>query len=389
MFIEILKQSLMITGFVFIMMLVIEYLNVLSKGNWEKSLINHKWRQWFLASFLGATPGCLGAYATVSLYMHRIISFGALTGAMIATSGDEAFVMLAMFPQKALIIFGVLFTLGIAIGILTDIIFKNHLTKTNEHLEQYNAVHTEHARCVPFSRNEMTTQWKNCSPQRGWLTLFLMIFVIGILSGQFEHNHSQSTNTADSTEFHNITANHITGKDTHDNIEHTNNKNHTEENHTDHNNWDWIRITLLLTGLIGLFIIISVPDHFLEEHLWNHIAKIHIWRIFLWTFGALILVKLLMSHTNTAEIITQNHIPMLIMACLLGIIPESGPHLIFVTLFAEGAAPLSILLASSIAQDGHGMLPLLSHSRLAFLGIKAINILIALTVGLLGYYTGW
>jgi hypothetical protein len=61
------------------------------------------------------------------------------------------------------------------------------------------------------------------------------------------------------------------------------------------------------------------------------------------------------------------------------LIPESGPHLIFVTLFAQGVVPFSVLLASSVVQDGHGMLPMLAHSRREFVEIKAIN----LTVGLL------
>ena len=71
----------------------------------------------------------------------------------------------------------------------------------------------------------------------------------------------------------------------------------------------------------------------------------------------------------------------LVIACLVGVIPESGPHLVFVTLFAQGLIPLSVLLANSIVQDGHGMLPLLAHSRRAFLVVKAINILIAMLVG--------
>jgi len=53
----------------------------------------------------------------------------------------------------------------------------------------------------------------------------------------------------------------------------------------------------------------------------------------------------------------------LLTACLNVIIPESGPHLIFVTLFAEGIIPASILLEISIVLDGHGILPILAHSR--------------------------
>jgi len=39
---------------------------------------------------------------------------------MIAVSGDEAFVMLAMFPKEALILFFILFIIGIFSGMLID-----------------------------------------------------------------------------------------------------------------------------------------------------------------------------------------------------------------------------------------------------------------------------
>ena len=45
----------------------------------------------------------------------------------------------------------------------------------------------------------------------------------------------------------------------------------------------------------------------------------------------------------------------------------------FVTLYAKRMMPMSILLANSIVQDGHGMLPMLAHSRRAFLMVKGIN----------------
>ena len=79
----------------------------------------------------------------------------------------------------------------------------------------------------------------------------------------------------------------------------------------------------------------------------------------------------------------------LILACFLGIIPESGPNLLFVTLFAQGTIPFSILLANSIVQDGHGMLPMLAHSRKGFLLVKAVNFIIGLSVGLAVYFIGW
>jgi hypothetical protein len=79
----------------------------------------------------------------------------------------------------------------------------------------------------------------------------------------------------------------------------------------------------------------------------------------------------------------------LVVAVLVGIIPESGPHLIFVTLFFEGSIPFSILFASSISQDGHGMLPMLAESKRGFIVVKLINMTVAMGVGLVFYYFGF
>ena len=117
---DVFKHALIITFFVFVMMVLIDYLNVISRGTLSVIVKGGTWRQYFGASLLGATPGCLGAFLNVSFYVHGLISFGAITAGMIATSGDEAFVMLAMFPDKALILFGTLFLLGIASGWMVD-----------------------------------------------------------------------------------------------------------------------------------------------------------------------------------------------------------------------------------------------------------------------------
>jgi len=79
----------------------------------------------------------------------------------------------------------------------------------------------------------------------------------------------------------------------------------------------------------------------------------------------------------------------LILSVLIGIIPESGPHLVFVMLFAEGLIPFSILLASSISQDGHGVLPLLSYSVRDTLLVKLFNVAAALLIGGAAYAVGW
>ncbi|MBE9570253.1 MAG: hypothetical protein IMF11_06495 [Proteobacteria bacterium] len=71
----------------------------------------------------------------------------------------------------------------------------------------------------------------------------------------------------------------------------------------------------------------------------------------------------------------------LLIAAFIGIIPESGPHLIFVMMYAQGLIPFSVLFTASFVQDGHGMLPLLSYSTKDSVLIKAFNLAFGLTVG--------
>ena len=101
-------------------------------------------------------------------------------------------------------------------------------------------------------------------------------------------------------------------------------------------------------------------------------------------FLKLVVMQLLTQSLDLEEWIKSNYIVVLIIAVLVGVIPESGPHMIFVTLFAEGAIPFSILLASSVVQDGHGTLPLLAVSKRGFLILKIINVITGLMIGVFG-----
>ncbi len=337
---DILAHALMIAGFVFVMMLVIEYLNVLTQGVWQQGLRGSRWRQYLLAAFLGATPGCLGAFAVVSLYSHRVVSLGAVVAAMVATSGDESFVMLSMIPETALRIFVLLLGIGLLAGVLTDLLIKDRVAGC-EMTGPGIAYHEEES-CHCFPRSLIWDQWRHCTLARAVLMLVLILFSLGLATGQLGPPA-----------------------------------------------WNWVRVTLLLSTSVGLFIVATVPDHFLEEHLWQHVAKVHMPRIFLWTFGALLLMHLLITQLQLGDWIAQNHLLLLVLACLVGLIPESGPHLIFLTLYTQGVIPLSVLLASSIVQDGHGMLPLLAESRLDFARVKGINFCVGLVVGLIGYGIGY
>ena len=108
--VEIIAHASMITSFVAVMMLIIEHVNVQTRGLFLSAIQGSRWRQYLLAAILGAIPGCMGAFVVVALFAHRKVSLGALVAAMIATSKDETFVMLALFPSTAM-----LMTLGLAV----------------------------------------------------------------------------------------------------------------------------------------------------------------------------------------------------------------------------------------------------------------------------------
>jgi hypothetical protein len=68
------KHALIITFFVFVMMLVEDFIDSISKLRMSEIIKSGPWRQYTLASLPGSTPGCLGAFLNVSLYVHGMIS---------------------------------------------------------------------------------------------------------------------------------------------------------------------------------------------------------------------------------------------------------------------------------------------------------------------------
>lgn len=270
-------ESLKITVLVFFMMVLVDFLNVGAKGKLAQFTGTTGLKQYTLTNLLGATPGCLGSYTNVSFYMHGMISFGALSGSMIATAGDEAFVMIAQLGWIAPGTFLLLFVLGIIGSYISDAIVKKYNLQvcTNCHMQEY---HEPHER------------------KRG---------------------------------------------------------------------------------------------HFLFEHLYKHIIRKHLVRVFLWTFVALLSIHAI-QHFWDLNTLHVNYLPMIILlAALIGLLPDSGPHLIFVTLFAQGVVPFSVLLTSSIVQDGHGLLPLFSFSLKDSMYVKAFNLLFGLVVGYLVFFLGY
>jgi hypothetical protein len=335
------NHSIIITIFVFVMMLLIDYINVFTKGKMRKTVKGGKGRQYLTASFLGATPGCLGAFMNVSFYVHGLLSFGAIVGGMIATSGDEAFVMLALFPKKALFLFALLFILGIAGAWISDkIASRLKIVPCAEcQLQKVHDIDKKH-----YFQPSVLKKFPLLSHIRYGLILFFVFIILLNLSGVWGPQ-----------------------------------------------SWDLnepARIILISLSGIAVFISATVSEHYLKDHIWGHIVKKHIWKVFLWTFFAMLFVTIGLQYWNLEEFVISNIGWILIISAIVGLIPESGPHMVFVMMYANGLVPFSILLTSSIVQDGHGMLPLLSYTVKDSVLIKLFNLIFALVIGVTLYALG-
>lgn len=340
MIVEIISNAILITGLVVVMMMLIECFNVLSKGRLISSVSRSGPVQIIVSALLGAVPGCMGGFAVVSMYTHGMVSLGALVAMMIASSGDESFVMLAMIPRQAAIIFLALTVLAVVTGLAVDF-FHKPAGKVSCCREKF-SVHS-----VDNVAGERHFGW-----QRIVILLGVSVFLAALAFGMLEHEHHEDAHEAE----------YLVGG-----------INLLSE--------DWMNVMFAVFGISVLVMAITASDHFVEEHLWHHVIREHLPKIFLWTTGALAVITVLLHHVDLSGWFCDNTLLMIIIAAAIGIIPESGPHMIFVTLFASGLVPLPVLIASCISQDGHAALPLLAEDRKTFIRAKAINFIVAVATG--------
>ena len=399
---EVLRNAVLITGLVLIMMLMIEYCNIGSHGSLFARLKSSGINQVLIGTLLGLVPGCIGGFAAVSLFTHKLLSFGALTAMMIASSGDEAFVMLATMPLKALLLFAILGALAIVTGLVCD----RYLFKEQNFAfcpDGYE-IHKEHDSSIasPFRLSSYKDALRRPSRERLLLLAGIALFVVALLSGFAGHDHAGHDHAVhqEAALHEEVAHNH----ELHEEAAH----NHALHGHATHQeslqeiieerhlstftlhllDEEWMNCLFAIMSIVTLLFTATAKEHFIKEHLWHHVIKRHLLSIFLWTLGGLAVCQIGVQYLNIEEWVSSNMIFVILLAVAVGIIPESGPHLVFVTLYLNGIVPFSVLLANSISQDGHTALPLLASSRKTFLKAKAVNIVIGAVVGILLYLSG-
>jgi magnesium-transporting ATPase (P-type) len=190
------------------------------------------------------------------------------------------------------------------------------------------------------------------------------LFILGILTGFLGHNHS----IADNFSVHN----------------------HQHWAHK-HALFSGESLVFLSIAFFTFILLLTVSNHFFEEHIWNHVIRKHFLKIFIWVFAIMLLIKVagFFIDIDTFSYTEYGNLILLLFALLIALLPESGPNLIILFLFIDGIVPFSMLIANSIVQEGHGGLPLIAEKPKDFFVLKLIKFTIALLIGLTGLYFGF
>ncbi len=348
---QLILESTLVTSLVIMLMMLIEFINVKTSGVGLALVKQKHGLQIILAAALGLLPGCVGIFAVVSLYTHGLLTFGALLTACIATFGDEAFFMFSIMPKQALIMSAILFVIAIVAGFLVDMLKKKNPIAENPenlHFQIHDDCHTEveHA----------STHEKRYVFYRILTIVLVVLFGCGICFDWF-------------------------GED--DSIVEMFSLSHPVE---PTNGLSGESIMFLVVVGLTLLLLLTSGRHFFQEHIVNHVIKKHLIKIFSWVFVILLLLAIVKQFVDLEAIVDKNYgdYLFLLIAILIGLIPESGPHLVVLFLFVDGIVPFTTLIANSILQEGHGGLPLLAERPKSFVGLKLIKLLIAVSVGVLG-----
>jgi len=315
----ILKEITIISGFILNLMIIFEYLNLKTSGKIISFLRRKSTFQLLISTFLGLIPGCSGSFLIIILYSHGIIKLGSLIAGLIATTGDEAFFMLSSSPT----IFFKLNLYLIPISIISGL-FINKLFKEKNNIKK-EIIHYNLYCCMD---NISTPKFKNISFFRLILaTIFLLLIILNLSL----------------------------------------NENYTE------------KLLLTILSILSIYVIIFSKPHFIIEHIINHIFKKHFFRLLIWLFITIILLDILNETVIFKKDLPNNYLS-LIMAIAIGLIPTSGPNLIFFNLYLNGIIHLETLIINSIIQDGHGSILLFSENIKSFIKVKLIKIIISLFI---------
>jgi len=373
-------------------LLLFGYINYKMSGRLVETITQSKRWQPVFGALLGVTPGCGGAILLMPLFIRGSITFGAVMAALIATTGESSFVMIAGAPRQFLVISAIAILAGVITGYIFDstnigIKLRADYEKSKhskrdlkqQHVTARHIVHVPHAWHVEGDEIDLSLHHAARGQQ-----------VTGTLAYRITHHGYV---------------------------------------------WYWALLGMgLVLGVLGLLrvdidalavpnlgLIVGVPGTVLSI-AWMLLGKkilasrtyeeaeqkITSWRetmihnaqetafVITWVFVGLLAYEFAVlglgggDYAQGEQLIESMlrtvGVAAVLIGVLVGMIPGCGPQIIFITLFIQGHVPFAALLANAISQDGDAIFPLIAlHPRSAWTA-TVITAIAAVIIGLGAYW---
>jgi len=370
--------------FVAAILLVVGIINHTS-GEWLITSLNKaKFVQPIIGALLGLIPGCGGAIFVMPLYLKGTVSFGTVVAALVATMGDSAFVLISSNPDAFFAVSAISFVCAIIAGYIIDALgidggFSKKRDKRLAELQMDAKQHDElHHHTVKHIGHEDGDEadilfHHTPNPDRTWIytfthgqfyIVFWIIMLVGFVFGTLELLQ---------VDF--------------------------EVNDTLSSIVRYLGIvgTLMCVGyLIFNRKMIKKNELEDEEHKLDSVKEtfihdaVDVSFVTTWVFVAFIVYKSVVLAVGGETIIESWMIAAGIMTvisgALVGIIPGSGPQIIFIALYGKGLIPFAALIANAISQDGDALFPLLAIDKKSSIIATLITTIPALIIGIAWYF---
>jgi hypothetical protein len=318
-------------------------------------------RRWgpAVGALLGMTPGCGGAILLMPLYARGAVSFGTVVAVLVATMGDSSFVLIAADPLMALWVHLLLLVAGTASGFAVDLLRIAPQPASGTSLaptRQMFAVGVASTVGAAVAEPSLLRRPVLRFPPP-WLATFWVLVAAGLLVGTpVAFGLRSESQLAAATGGVNL---------------------------------------FLLVGLVGTAWCAAVllaerrpqgswsPLRTLLRDGARETAAVTMWvaAAFLLTAAAISLAGLDPANLPWGTPGTWGALAGVALGAAIGLIPGCGPQIVLTGLWAQGALPLSTLVANALSQDGDALFPLLQRDRRSAAVATALSAVPAVLIG--------
>ncbi len=369
-----------VTVFVGAALLVFGYINYKKEGKLIDRLKKCSKCQPLVGALLGLTPGCGGAILVMPLFAKRAVSFGTVVAALIATTGDAAYVLLSVDPGAFLIVSSISFVIAVISGYLVDYFgIGDKLSLKLESIKRPSYCKGCSCRKIAHVGHEAGDEVgailhkRECEDQTtvgykithkgylyywGFLALGLIVGVLALFEIEMESE------------------------------------------------------AIVLFGIIGTFLslilMIAGKKYFKDDtheeeelkltslkEMLVHTAE-EVAFVGVWVFVAYFTYEMLIYGVGGGDYAAGESVVegfmlsaglwSVFVAAVVGMIPGCGPQIILVSLYSKGLLPFVALLAHAISQDGDALFPLIALNKKAALLATVATTVVALVVGGVAFF---